>query len=409
MPEPLNVALIGVGGGIGAVHLSSMKRLEDEGLVELVAVAETNQEGNRDILNSLRSMDILVYNDWEDMIDRTQPDAVTISAPHHFHVPMSTYSLRKGVHVFCEKPPAVTVASGKRFVESMRDNKKIVGVNYMYTAAESAMQLRDNILQGELGRIEKIIAKGLWARSNEYYSRKPWAGKRRFNGQPVRDGCLFNQFPHLLNQCIYFVSNEGVPNVANVRAELYRGHSKKYTEMEDTVSLYARVNNVDVLLYCTVCHPKDEDLSLEVIGTKGTAKWSYKWYSIEHMNAQGTAEKSFPAETRESMCLRMYRNFIEKVREETPSLYWNLEQALVVTSIVCQAYESGIRHIHRKYAPEKPLEQGETAGSIRTGGEEIVPVIEGISGIITEAAKQGRMFSEMNVPWAKPKGYEGVN
>ena len=112
MLEPLKVALIGVGGGIGGKHVSAMKEFEKQGLVKLVAVADSDHTKNRVVLHDLSDSGVAIYKDSGRMLEVHSIDALTISAPHHYHVPLSVEALNKGIDVFCEKPPAVTVASG---------------------------------------------------------------------------------------------------------------------------------------------------------------------------------------------------------------------------------------------------------------------------------------------------------
>ena len=97
------------------------------------------------MLDALRSNGVAIHQDWKEMLANDTIDALTVSAPHHYHVPMSTYALNEGIHVFCEKPPAVTISSGEKFVRTMKENQRIVGVNYMYTAAQSAIILKNMI------------------------------------------------------------------------------------------------------------------------------------------------------------------------------------------------------------------------------------------------------------------------
>src|SRR2546426_1106612 len=50
--------------------------------------------------------------------------------------------------------------------------------------------------EGRLGRITGIGAAGAWVRTDAYYARNPWAGRRWLDGQAVVDGALTNPFSH---------------------------------------------------------------------------------------------------------------------------------------------------------------------------------------------------------------------
>jgi predicted dehydrogenase len=50
-----------------------------------------------------------VFDDYRQMLDRLQPDIVTVCGPFELHAEMSAEALRRGIHVFCEKPVALTL------------------------------------------------------------------------------------------------------------------------------------------------------------------------------------------------------------------------------------------------------------------------------------------------------------
>ena len=50
-----------------------------------------------------------VFTDYRQMLDRLQPDIVAVCGPFELHAEMSAEALRRGSHVFCEKPVALTL------------------------------------------------------------------------------------------------------------------------------------------------------------------------------------------------------------------------------------------------------------------------------------------------------------
>ena len=60
--------------------------------------------------------DCVAYQDFREIIGRDDIDAVVISTPDHWHVPMSMMALRTGKDVFCEKP-SLTITEGRELVE----------------------------------------------------------------------------------------------------------------------------------------------------------------------------------------------------------------------------------------------------------------------------------------------------
>jgi hypothetical protein len=71
------------------------------------------------------------YADWRSMLDATPLDAVLIASPAGTHVEIVLAALEAGLHVFCEKPLAITLADIDR-ISAARDRAgRVVQVGYM--------------------------------------------------------------------------------------------------------------------------------------------------------------------------------------------------------------------------------------------------------------------------------------
>ena len=68
--------------------------------------------------------DCKIYQDFREIINRKDIDAVVISTPDHWHVPMSMMALRAGKDVFCEKP-SLTITEGRELVEEATKREKV--------------------------------------------------------------------------------------------------------------------------------------------------------------------------------------------------------------------------------------------------------------------------------------------
>lgn len=108
--RPLRAAVIGC-GAIGRLHA---RAILDSPYAELVAVCDVDEEAARNV--SLRwggkvahSIDAL----WQ----TTDLDVVTVATPDDFHTAPVIAAIQQGLHVFCEKPLALSAAEA----ESMRD------------------------------------------------------------------------------------------------------------------------------------------------------------------------------------------------------------------------------------------------------------------------------------------------
>jgi len=132
-----------------AMHLPHLNELQDRFVA--AALAEPSQT-MRDALCArfgIREG----YADWRSMLERTRLDAVLVASPAATHVDVTLAALEQGLHVFCEKPLAITLADVDRIISAKDDAGRVVQVGYMkrYDPAfrkalaempESAEQLR---------------------------------------------------------------------------------------------------------------------------------------------------------------------------------------------------------------------------------------------------------------------------
>lgn len=91
--------------------------------------------------------------DWEEVIERSDVDAVVVSTPHHSLAPISSAALRAGKHVFCEKPMSMNVVEGEELVAVARQSRRVlcVGFNHRHhPAIRRAHQLAGEGAVGEL-------------------------------------------------------------------------------------------------------------------------------------------------------------------------------------------------------------------------------------------------------------------
>ncbi|MEW6358372.1 MAG: Gfo/Idh/MocA family oxidoreductase [Planctomycetota bacterium] len=61
-----------------------------------------------------------VYNDFRDLLARSDIDAVCISTPEHWHAIMSVEAAKAGKDIYCEKPLSLTIREARAMVNAVR-------------------------------------------------------------------------------------------------------------------------------------------------------------------------------------------------------------------------------------------------------------------------------------------------
>jgi predicted dehydrogenase len=99
----LKIGIIGAGAMANTYHCPSLASFDD---VEVVAVCDPAGEMANGTANRFGIP--RVFADAKQMLAEANPDAVYVLVPPQFFVPIVTEALRRGKHVFLEKPPGVT-------------------------------------------------------------------------------------------------------------------------------------------------------------------------------------------------------------------------------------------------------------------------------------------------------------
>ena len=149
--KKLRVAIIGTGMIANSAHFPALNVLRNEGLVDIVGVADIRPEAAEE--TAKRHNVEKWYADSQQMLDELKPDFVSVCTPNMYHKEWTIKALEAGAHVACEKPVALTLADAKEmWATAKRCNKHLFPCqcmrwrNYM----QKSKELVDS---GELGDV----------------------------------------------------------------------------------------------------------------------------------------------------------------------------------------------------------------------------------------------------------------
>ncbi len=171
----MNMAMIGFGT---IAHSSCINFLGDE-RVQMVAVADPvsdlpnygykgelrggRLEGKRKIeeyyaqqKTSGKFSGVRVYEDFREMLDKEDLDAVYIATPDHWHCAVAVIAARKGKHIYGQKPLALTVGEGRRIADIV----KSTGITWQTGSQQrSSIHFRtacEYVRNGRIGKLQNI-------------------------------------------------------------------------------------------------------------------------------------------------------------------------------------------------------------------------------------------------------------
>ena len=151
MSSPVRVGVVGAGAIAQIAHLPALRRLNG---VEVAALCDNDAVKARALASRFGVPD--VYDDIEDVLRYARLDTVVICTPNHLHEMHAMAALAAGVHVFCERPLALSLPAVERVLKaSERYGKRvIVAMNHRFRSDVQAV--RGFLGGGELGTIEAV-------------------------------------------------------------------------------------------------------------------------------------------------------------------------------------------------------------------------------------------------------------
>ncbi len=97
---PIRVAIIGLGAATHNIHLPAYAMVRDK--IAIVGGCDVSEKTRKRTKKEWNLQ--AVYDNPEEMIEKTRPDIVSIISPPAQHFEHCQIALEKGCHIFCEKP-----------------------------------------------------------------------------------------------------------------------------------------------------------------------------------------------------------------------------------------------------------------------------------------------------------------
>ena len=197
----IKTAVIGV-GSMGQNHARVYTELKE---AELVAVSDVNQDAVTAIAHKYS---VPAYTDYQEMLEKEQPEAVSIAVPTALHEEVASAVMRAGAHVLIEKPIAATVEEGQRLIELAASLERKLMVGHIVRFNPAIQELKKKLHDGELGRIFQIICRRIG----------PFPAR-------IRDvGVVVDLAPHDLDLMCFLTDEQPVRIFAEIEQRVHTDH-----------------------------------------------------------------------------------------------------------------------------------------------------------------------------------------
>ncbi|TVP43017.1 MAG: gfo/Idh/MocA family oxidoreductase, partial [Mongoliibacter sp.] len=125
VPRSIRILVVGC-GNMGASHATAYHQMPEFQICGLVARGDSKEK-----LNQKLNANYPLFNDYEEALKSTKPDAVCISTYPETHEAYALMAIAAGCHVFIEKPLADTVTGSEKIVAASKEAGKKVVVGYI--------------------------------------------------------------------------------------------------------------------------------------------------------------------------------------------------------------------------------------------------------------------------------------
>lgn len=382
----LRVALFGA-GGFAANHVRQIEELQAEGLVDFVAVADPTVDKLAGLKTRLEGTGVRWFLDYRDLLQTLggQLDAVAIATPIPLHLPMMEAALDHKLAVYLEKPPVPLIQDFLRVLR--RPEARRVAVAFNMVASPELWRLKQAMQEGTLGTIRRLTGTACWPRRDAYYNRAGWAGRIQWKGMPVLDGPATNALAHIVHNLMFLAgeTKDGFAVPETLRAELYRARPM---ETYDLCALTGRwASGLEFTAAFTHSVEERRDWSVVAEGDTGRGCLGIDDLILETPGSQ-------PARTTSDINTfsASWRNFLDFATGRIEKPFTSLAD--------CQGYVATTNAMFRSSGEVHDLPA--TAVRRAEGDGDGVFDVPGIAALIDQTVKTGRLFSELDVPWAVP-------
>jgi predicted dehydrogenase len=153
--DKLNIGVIGC-NGMGWSDTHSLLKMSD---VDLIGICDVDQNVVRkrvEDYKKLRTNTPKIYNDYRELLNNKEIDAVVIGTPDHWHCKIMVDAVHAGKHVYVEKPIANSIEECRIMVAAQEKTGKIVQAGQWQRSGPHYKKAIETVQSGVLGKIRLV-------------------------------------------------------------------------------------------------------------------------------------------------------------------------------------------------------------------------------------------------------------
>jgi predicted dehydrogenase len=202
--DRITIGMIGTGDHGVSWNLAAYLKLDDCRVIAACDVDSSRAAKARATIDAkYGNKDCTVYNDFRELLEREDIDAVQISTPDHWHVPAAALALKKKKDVCCEKP-TLTIQQGRFLSDLVNKSSQVFQTSLEDRSVFQYHRMAELVRNGRIGKLLRMRVGLPGAYSSLYYYNPDPAE------QPVPEGFNYDMWlgpapysPYTPGRCHY--------------------------------------------------------------------------------------------------------------------------------------------------------------------------------------------------------------
>ena len=148
----IRLACIGVGGQ----GTSNMRAFLADERVQVVAICDVDGQHRDSAMNLAKLTKADCYNDFREVIARTDVDAVLNATPDHWHSHIAIAAAKAGKDLYSEKPLGASIGEGRAICQAVADNKRVLQCGTWRRSGLKVRMACELVRNGYIGQLKEI-------------------------------------------------------------------------------------------------------------------------------------------------------------------------------------------------------------------------------------------------------------
>jgi predicted dehydrogenase len=218
------------------------------------------------------------YGSYQEMVEKESKlpadqriDFVSVATPNHTHFEIARAFAEAGFNVMCDKPLTFDLAQAEQLMKVVQKSGVVFGVTHNYTGYPLVRQARDMVRSGELGEINAVRACYIqgWLRRRLERDNQKQASWRTDPARSGAAGCFGDIGTHAYNLGRFITGL--IP--AKISCSLRTFEEGRELDDYGTAVIGYENGALGTVTASQISHGRENDLSIEVDGTKGAISW----------------------------------------------------------------------------------------------------------------------------------------